>query len=213
MFFVFGVTNYILLALGTLIVLGLLVYLFFTIRRLILQRYSLLRYFYPFVRKTAVYYDYYLINRLKIILGNNESLHIDHIIFADKYIYVISDFIFKGSLTGNPVDPKWILKDKKDNEVVIDSPLLESKKILQKLSLRTSLDHSTFIGITLVGKETKITDLDVNDGQHYVIDTRDFSRLIRKIESRDIHPLNQDELKKRVHEIASLNSYHSRKGK
>lgn len=205
MLFVFGVTEYILLALGLVILVILLVSLFFLLRKKTLQRFALLRYFYPIIRKTAVYYDYYLINQLEISLGNNDSIMIDHILFGDKYIYVISDFLFDGTLSGNAQDSKWILKNKKGEEIMVDSPFLFNKKILQKLSLRTSLDYSTFIGISLVSNDTKITDLNVNDNQNFIIDIRDFMKLILKIESRDIKPLNPEELKKRVHEIDSLN--------
>lgn len=157
------------------------------------------------MRKTAVYYDYYLINKLEIQLVSNESLFIDHMLFGNKYIYVINDYLFKGVLTGNAQDSKWILKDKKGQEIMVDSPLLKNKKLVEKLSLRTSLDHAIFIAITLVSKDTKITDLEVNDSSNFVIDTRDFMKLILKIESRDIAPLNPEDLLKRVHEFDELN--------
>lgn len=79
------------------------------------------------MRKTAVYYDYYLINKLEIQLVSNESLFIDHMLFGNKYIYVINDYLFKGVLTGNAQDSKWILKDKKGQEIMVDSPLLKIK--------------------------------------------------------------------------------------
>jgi hypothetical protein len=190
LFAVFGVKEYVILALAVVLVLFALVNIFLFFRKKILQRFALLRYFYPVVRKTAVYYDYYLINKLEIQLVSNESLFIDHMLFGNKYIYVINDYLFKGVLTGNAQDSKWILKDKKGQEIMVDSPLLKNKKLVEKLSLRTSLDHATFIAITLVSKDTKITDLEVNDSSNFVIDTRDFMKLILKIESRDIAPLN-----------------------
>jgi len=204
-FFAFGLVEYIVLAIALVILLVTLVLLFVFVRKKALQRFALLRYFYPVIRKTAVYYDFYLINQLQIQLINNESLFIDHVLFGNKYIYVINDYLYKGALTGNPQDLKWILKNKKGEEKMVDSPLLETKQLLQKLSLRTSLDHNNFIGITLVSKDTKITDLDVNDSQNFIIDTKDFTKLILKIEGRDISPLNPEELKKRVHEIDDLN--------
>ncbi len=205
LFAVFGVKEYVILALAVVLVLFALVSIFLFFRKKILQRFALLRYFYPVVRKTAVYYDYYLINKLEIQLVSNESLFIDHMLFGNKYIYVINDYLFKGVLTGNAQDSKWILKDKKGQEIMVDSPLLKNKKLVEKLSLRTSLDHATFIAITLVSKDTKITDLEVNDSSNFVIDTRDFMKLILKIESRDIAPLNPEDLLKRVHEFDELN--------
>lgn len=204
-FAVFGVKEYILLALAVVLVLLAIASVFFFFRKKILQRFALLRYFYPIIRKTAVYYDFYLINQLEIQLGTNETLFIDHMLFGDKYIYVISDYLYHGTLTGNPQDSKWILKNKKGQEIMVDSPLLKNKQLLQKLSLRTSLDHATFIGITLVSNDTKITDLEVNDSQNFIIDTRDFTKLILKIEGRDIAPLNPDDLRRRVHEFDTLN--------
>ena len=213
MFLVFGVTEYILLAIAVVSFISLLAALFFFSRKKLLQRFSLLRYFYPLIRKTVVYYDYYLINQLEIGVGSNDTIFIDHLIFANKYIYVISDFVIKGSLTGNRQDSKWFLKNKKGGEKMIDSPLHQNKEWVKKLSLRTSIDHSTFISVALVSKETKITDLEVNDDFNYIIDTRDFMKLIKKIESRNISPLNQEELLKRVHEIDGLNLHRRKRGR
>lgn len=205
MFLAFGVTEYILLALALISFLSLLVVFFLYLRKKLLQRFALLRYFYPIIRKTAVYYDFYLINQLEISVGANDSIFIDHLIFGDKYIYIVSDFVFKGTLSGKSQDSKWILKTKKGEEVMVDSPVYKNRELVQKLSLRTALDQATFIAVTLVSQDTKITDLEVNDAQNYIIDTRDFMKLILKIESRNIRPLNSDELKKRVHEIDALN--------
>ena len=205
MFLAFGVTEYILLALALISFLSLLVVFFLYHRKKLLQRFALLRYFYPIIRKTAVYYDFYLINQLEISVGANDSIFIDHLIFGDKYIYIVSDFVFKGTLSGKSQDSKWILKTKKGEEVMVDSPVYKNRELVQKLSLRTALDQATFIAVTLVSQDTKITDLEVNDAQNYIIDTRDFMKLILKIESRNIRPLNSDELKKRVHEIDALN--------
>lgn len=201
----FGVTEYILLAISLVVIIALIIAVFLSLRKKLLQRFSLLHYFYPVIRKTAVYHDYYLINKLEIKLNNRESLYIDHILFGNKYIYVINDYIYKGVLSGNPQDSKWILKNKQGEEEIIDSPFLKTKHLVQKLSLRTGIDHNTFIGITLVSVDTKITDLNVNDSQNFIIDTRDFMKLVLKIEGRDIAPLNAEELKKRVHEIDDLN--------
>src|SRR5690554_5142026 len=99
LFAVFGVKEYVILALAVVLVLFALVNIFLFFRKKILQRFALLRYFYPVVRKTAVYYDYYLINKLEIQLVSNESLFIDHMLFGNKYIYVINDYLFKGVLT------------------------------------------------------------------------------------------------------------------
>lgn len=203
--FLFGTQEYIILTISLVVILILLVLLFFLLRKKVLQRFALLRYFYPVIRKTAVYYDYYLINQLIVQLGNNDSLYIDHVLFGNKYIYVISDYLYKGTLTGKAVDAKWILKNKKGEEHMVDNPLLKNKNILQRLSLKTSIDHATFISITLVNPETKITDLNVNDSQNFIIDTRDFTKLVLKIEERDISPLNPEELNRRVLEFDMLN--------
>ncbi|MFA5485768.1 MAG: hypothetical protein WC275_01585 [Bacilli bacterium] len=205
MFLAFGVTEYVLLALALISFICLLVVFFLYLRKKLLQRFALLRYFYPIIRKTAVYYDFYLINQLEISVGLNDSIFIDHLIFGDKYIYLVSDFVFKGTLSGKSQDSKWILRTKKGEEIMIDSPVYKNRELVQRLSLRTALDQTTFIAVTLVSKDTKITDLEVNDPQNYIIDTRDFMKLILKIESRNIRPLNSEELKKRVHEIDALN--------
>ncbi len=171
------------------------------------------RYFYPHVYKTALYHDYYLINTFQIALNSQIDLKIDHLLFGNKYIYIINDYIYEGVLTGNKQDSRWIVKDATGEESYIINPLQTNEEIKKKLSLKTAIDEATFVCITLVNNKTDINNLEVNSEDNYIIDIRDFMKLVVAIESRPVSELNQEQLKKRVLEFDKLNTFRQRKRK
>ncbi len=183
------------------------------LRRRSLKKRFQVRYFYPHVYKTALYNDHYLINTFQIALNSQIDLKIDHLLFGNKYIYIINDYIYEGVLSGNKQDSRWILKHAKGDETYIINPLQTNDEIRKKLSLKTAIDDATFICITLVNNKTNINNLEVNSEDNYIIDIRDFMKLIAAIESRPVAELNQEQLKKRVLEFDKLNTFKKRKRK
>ena len=69
-----------------------------------LLRKNLVKIYYKNVKKVAYYKDFYLINQLILNVDDNQQIHIDHLLFADKYIYVILDKFYPGKLSGKPED-------------------------------------------------------------------------------------------------------------
>lgn len=203
--FNFGLLEYSLIAFSG-IVLILLIWLgIMKLRKFHLSRHYQVKFFYKYIRKVAVYQDYYLINKLELQISDQQSFKVDHLLFGNKYIYVINDYFHKGKLLGKKQDGSWILKTKKGNEIVIKNPMQENSRLLKQLHLITSIDEMQFVGITLVNNETDINELNVNEKDNYIIDLRDFAKLVKSLEGRDIKVLNQEELQKRVLEIDRLN--------
>lgn len=209
----FGLLEYSLIAAGIVVLVSLLVVGIIVLWKKHLKKRFQVRYFYPHVYKTALYYDYYLINTFNIALTAQLDLKIDHLLFANKYIYIINDYIYEGVLDGKQKDGKWILTTLKGEEKYIDNPLKLNDEIRKKLSLKTAIDQATFICITLVNNKTDINKLDVNTKDNYIIDIKDFTKLIEAIESRPVAVLNEEQLQKRVLEFDKLNIFKKRKRK
>lgn len=57
--------------------------------------------------RLAVKKDYYLLNNLVIKVDDEVTLHIDHLLCADKYIYVVADRFYPLGISGRPEDNTW----------------------------------------------------------------------------------------------------------
>ena len=99
--------------------------------------------YYKAIRKIADINDYYLINNLVIKNNNQLVCRIDHVLFGDKYIYVINNEkrVEKLSLV-TQIDPSFfisvvIINDncviKNANELNKDNSFIVSRKNLKKI--------------------------------------------------------------------------------
>lgn len=148
--------------------------------------------------------DYYLINKFLFRISSTQVGNIDHILFADKYIYLIHDYYYNGDLTGNFNDQALVLINKDGQKAYVDNPLIESAKILNSLSNVTAIDKNMFIGICLLNDECRYSVEHVGS-QLYLIQRNKLKTLIKTIESRDIGKINPEQLQKVVKAIDKLN--------
>ncbi len=154
-------------------------------------------YCYKTVRKIADYQDYYLINEFEFNIDDNHYGMIDHVLFGEKYIYLITSNYYSGSLTGNAQDKSLILVPKKDKKRYVKNPFLTSAKLLNRLSMMTDLDPSLLIGIIVTNDDINI-DVENDSKQYYIIQRSKLSALIKMIETRDIPTINEKHLERAV---------------
>lgn len=157
------------------------------------------------INKVALYKDFFLINVLKLKIDSNQFITYDHVLFGNKYIYVISDGFYNGGLQGELTSPKFTLiepKNRKGRE--IDNPLYHNNYRLEKLALATGIEKDMLVNIVVVNDECDITRIN-NSERAFIINRCDFYRLIDAIESREVRILNPDELAEIVKDIDRLN--------
>ena len=130
--------------------------------------------------------------------------HIDHIIFGDKFIYLINDSYYEGDLSGNYDDASFVYFSKKGTKQYTDNPIQQSKNLLSRLSMSIAVDGSLMIGITLVNNSCHIS-LKSNSKQFYIMQLKNLSALIKAIESRNIPSINPKQLEHAVGAIYKLN--------
>lgn len=146
------------------------------------------------IRDVVLNNDYYLINNFKFKIDDKTSYIVDHIIGGDKYFYIISDYYFgSGSLTGNINDQSLIYTNKKGKKKYTDNPITLNKKLLSKLANVTGIDPSLMIGIVLVNNSCFVNIVSESK-QFYAIEKKKLDPLVRAIESRNIAPINEEEL-------------------
>ena len=156
------------------------------------------------IYKIAFDEDYYLINDMRFKVDSGKVAKIDHILFGNKYIYIINDAYFEGDLTGKEADKSLILIDRKGKKFYTDNQYLISKSIIKALTDSTNISNDLLIGIVVVNNNCKIS-IETTNKQYYIIQKNKLKRLIRAIESRPVGNMNAGQLDNLVKAIDKLN--------
>lgn len=156
------------------------------------------------IYKIAFDEDYYLINDMRFKVDSGKVAKIDHILFGNKYIYIINDAYYEGDLTGKEIDKSLILIDRKGKKFYTDNQYLVSKSIIKALTDSTGISNDLLIGIVVVNNNCKI-NIETNNKQYYIIQKNKLKRLIRAIESRPVGNMNAAQLDNLVKAIDKLN--------
>ena len=85
------------------------VWLLFPIFKTMYIKKHLVPYFGKRIYHIALYNDFYLINEVNLKLDEDSEAHIDHLLFGEKYIYVIKDRYYDGAIDGQEKDSNWSL--------------------------------------------------------------------------------------------------------
>ena len=160
--------------------------------------------FYKRVYKVALNNDYYLINQFVFKIDSSKNVMIDHILFGNKYIFVIISKYYQGDLVGKYLDKSLIFISRKGKKCYTDNPLNEIKYLSSKLSSLTSIDAALMIGIVLINDDCKVA-VKSESKQFYIIQRKRLASLISAIESRPVENINEAQLSKAVQSIAKLN--------
>ena len=160
--------------------------------------------YYKKVYRVALDNDYFLINQYVFKIDNSKVASVDHILFGNKYIYVLSSKYYQGDLVGKYHDKSLIFISHKGKKCYTDNPYNQVKFLASKLSSSTGVDPSLMIGIVLVNDDCKVA-VESDSKQFYIIQRKRFPALIKAIESRPVAEINQNQLAKAVQSIAKQN--------
>lgn len=157
------------------------------------------------IYKLALYNDYYLINKCELRISEEEVVHLDHLLFGDKFIYVIKDRYFPGSLKGNAGDLNFLFYEHyRPKSRIIPNPLLMNAERIDKIVLFTNLHPSYFINIIVVNDDLLLDDIKTLTGQEYVVKIGQLPKLVEAIEKRDVPELEPAKLEKAVQDMAKI---------
>jgi len=152
--------------------------------------------------------DFYLINRLILEAPDDSKIKVDHLLFGDKYIYVIKDYFLYGALEGKEVDHSFIFysMNKKDNlKSYLDNLLVENDKRIEKLAMITGNKKTFFMNIVILNNDCDISRLQVENKNRFIIHRKDLKKVVETLEAKDIAPLEKTKLSYLVHDLAKLN--------
>lgn len=168
-------------------------------------------FYYKRLYKIAMDNDYYLINNFLFKIDDSHVGRIDHILFANKYIYIISDSYFDGDIDGKEQDRSIIMIGKTGKKHYEDNPLVDNKKLLSKLSLITGIDPSLMIGVCLINDDCHC-GVKTSTKNFYIVQANKIKKLVKAIESRPISDINKAQLASAVKAIDKLNRRNRKSG-
>ena len=160
--------------------------------------------YYKRVYQVALENDYFLINRFQFKVDASKLATVDHILFGNKYIYVLSSKYYQGDLVGKYHDKSLIFISHRGKKCYTDNPFNQVKFLASKLSSSTGIDASLMIGIVLINDDCKVA-VESDSKQFYIIQRKRLASLIKAIESRPVGEINQTQLQKAVQSIAKQN--------
>lgn len=186
------------------VAIGVFCAIFFPVRkRLHIKKFR--DHYYKKIYSIAFDRDYYLINNFLFRVEDNKVACIDHLLFGDKFIYLISDLYYDGNLSGSYDDKSLIYLNNKGRKVYTDNPFEKSERLMKRLCSVTSQSPSIMIGIVLVNDDCKL-DIQSDSDQFYIVQRKKLPALIKEIEGREeVHVLNAKLLANAVRTIDKLN--------
>jgi hypothetical protein len=196
---------------------GFFLFLFFygPLKGFLYERYTI-RMYYKAVHRIALNQDFYLINKWSRQIYDAEAqwIHVDHLLFGNKYIYVIKDRYYRGVISGKIEDPNWTNYIGKKKKKVPSNPMILNKIRTDRLSLLTGLNRKYFISIVLVNDDCLVTPFENQQEDNLLVPMGKLEKLIEAIEARkDVAPLKKEQLAIAVRDFAELNQTESKYGR
>lgn len=158
--------------------------------------------------------DYYLLNNLTLNLGEGVVIHIDHLLCADKYIYVISDrYLFEG--VDGIVEDETLFIYRKNKRREIKNPIRVNEERCIRLAkyLNWTEDKPAMVlSIVCHNNEAVISEnLRMNGPNSFFIPIKELYKTIKKREySSKAGHFDMANLQKMIEHIHLLSKEESR---
>lgn len=152
----------------------------------------------------AVLDDFYLINHFTYTVDESTRTKVDHILFGDKFIYIIICKYFEGDISGKDNDNSLIFQSRTGKNYYTANPITEVKNITTNLSMISGIDPDYMIGLVMVNDNCRVA-IQSDSKQFYVIQKKRLDALVHAIESRPLGKMNEKRLYEAVHVIDKLN--------
>ena len=147
------------------------------------------------------------IPNLSISNYDREKLLINHVIFGKKYIYLISDFMLKGFVSGEANDNSWVYYNNiKRKSVYISNLNMISDKNMRDFSVILGISPDPIVFICLVPNECDFKINDRNDGKKIIAHYSSLAKKIKQCEKQEIGSLDQNQIYEQYKIIETKNN-------
>jgi hypothetical protein len=156
--------------------------------------------------------DYFLLNDV-VIQTESDSLHINHLLVGDKYVYVIATRYYEDTIKGESfVAPKWQVVDKPGNvlrEITNPVAINERRTIVLAKFLDWNQNKSPmFISIVVINNATEAQIADPTISPYsYLVHKKDVGKLVKQIEKEAPYaPFDEKSVNSMISRIHNLST-------
>ena len=163
------------------------------------------------VRRIAKHNNLLSIEKLNILTYEREKLGVHHVVFGKKYIYLITDFLLKGFVSGDAKDNSWVYcntTNKKKQYLGNLSKL--SQQNIQEFAGILGINTDPIISICLVPNECDFSVKQLENKNELIVHYSSLSRKIKMLEKQKIGSLNEQQIYEQFRTIEGKNNEGSR---
>ena len=124
------------------------------------------------IKKLVRENDYLYLHDLCLRLDAGKYINVDHVIIADKYIYVIEPKFWLGYILGNEEDEKWLLNDG-SGTVYVENPLRNTRFKIKILANVLEISNDNFVNMVCIADCGKIKEVNIKDNTCKVLGRED----------------------------------------
>lgn len=144
--------------------------------------------------------DCYLLNDVRTFLSKDdmEPTKLDHILFTEKYIYLITDFLAFGGIYGNVKDASLFLKGPDGKIQTISNPILIGRNLVYNLEEDVMIGHekNAFIAMTVYNPSLVVPkSIHVKNCESCFISVDELEETIRNSQEDSVSPFNDVKVK------------------
>ena len=146
------------------------------------------------------------IEDLHILTYTRELLDVHHVVFGKKYIYLITDFMFKGFISGEVNDNSWVYYNKQTKKSeYIENLGKTSDKNIQEFAGILGINADPIVSICLVPNECDFSVKEIEERKKMVVHYSSLNRKIKELENQEIGSLNENQIYEQFRTIESKN--------
>ena len=134
-------------------------------------------------------------NALIIFPGERKPVIFDHILIADKYVYVIKDVYYDGAIYGNLKDPSLFHEDLKKKVEKIENPLYVNAERIAKLEQMVNVqpDARLFVNVVCYNKALLVQDgLKTKEQGLFFLPVNELEKTIDAAEADNVQPISHE---------------------
>ena len=142
--------------------------------------------------------DQLLLNKVYLVLEGDEErpTYFDHIVFADKYVYLIDDFFAEGGIYGNTCDKTLFVRDYHDKSNRIPNPILlgEEKRERMEKTLGVDPKDHMFVSVVVYNDSLLVPPgIGKKEQSSWFLPVKELEKTLKEAEQDDVSPLSHQQ--------------------
>lgn len=133
------------------------------------------------LKKFAIDHDFPLLSNVMIQVRENKFIKVEHILFGNKYIYVIASKCYYGYLCADTDDEKWLLY-RKDKLIHLDNPLKINEKRIRILANLLDDKMDDFVNVVFLSRPVVASKIITSKPGKLILLEQNFEKSIERYE-------------------------------